>query len=134
MPETKTAYVETHAPGYQPDMFRVAYDSVNQGAFAVLVFAGVLSVVISRTTGKFLKSDFSKAIVGTIRQINENQVHVEQLVAISNRQHTLTETIGETVISLQGIVESGAELDERRHAEILSALTTLQKSIREVPK
>lgn len=136
MPETTpaTKTYTAHPSKTQPDIVGSIYTSINQGAFAVILFAGVVTIGVSRSMSKFLSSDFSKAILATVRQINENQVHVEQLVEISNRQHTLTETIGETVVSLQSIVESGAALDTKRHTELINALTTLQKSLREVPK
>lgn len=112
-------------------MVRGVYDSINQGAFAVILFAGVVTLGVSRSLSRFLKSDFSQAIVVTIRQINENQEHVEALVQSSKLQKTLTETIRDTMVRLQSVTDAGADLDVQRHAELMAALTALQKSLRD---
>lgn len=108
------------------------FEKINDGAFAVLLFAGVVSLALSRVSKKFLQSDFARSISSTVQQINENQLHVEELVTVAKNQQDLTASMGQAVVSLEAIIKSGAVLNTERHDELVEALTNLNNSIRKV--
>ena len=119
-------------PVHVTDPAWFVFEKINDGAFAVLLFAGVVSLALSRVSKRFLQSDFAKSISSTVRQINENQLHVEELVTVAKQQQDLTESMGQAVVSLEAIIKSGAVLDAKRHDELVEALTNLNNSIRKV--
>lgn len=114
------------------NLYDRAYATINNGAMAVLVSGLFCYLAITRGIRSLINSEMGRAILESIKQIRENQKHVEDLVSVTKSVATDSGEMGKVVDTLKLVIEKSQDMDQNRHSELMQAIRTLESLIQDM--
>jgi hypothetical protein len=102
------------------------YDAVNNGSFAVLLVAGFGLVYVKRSIRGFLESPFADNLLTLIKQIEQNQEHIETLSKGVETMGVSTNDVLTQVIKIQRDVEQLDLVTSSQYELIIKELQTIK--------
>jgi hypothetical protein len=102
------------------------YDAVNNGSFAVLLVAGFGLIYVKRSIKGFLESPFADSLITLIKQIEQNQEHIQTLASEVETIGVSTSDVLTQVIKIQRDVEQLDLVTTSQYELITKELQTIK--------